>query len=162
MKVQFALLALALTLPNFAHANNPVKGCAFGENTSALNEMLDKAGRGKIFYKGEQLSFPNMQRLQGITHTEREMILLAQENTTPGNLSDEKKLEYFVTSEGYITYFQHNDGREFAMVGSFPGDNEFGLVLEIKSLKRKSEYKILSIAALISDGDLTDCTVEKE
>lgn len=166
MKIQIALLALSLTASSFAFgasAKPTVKECAFGESSADLSEMLDSKARGKIWYRGEHLSVHSKQRLQGLTHREKEMILIAQGSTASAKDSDEERLESFASAEGYIAYFQHNsNGRNFVMVGSFPGDNEFGVVLELLDLRRGRDVKILRTVAVIEDGDLADCTVEKE
>lgn len=165
------LVTLALTLPlsSFA-ASKPTraereaqrKACAFGESTADLDEMLEaRTGTpGKIWYKGEHLSLSKKERLSGLSSTERKMILMA---AASDGASEEETLSDFQSAEGYITYFSHNSlDREFAIVASYPGDNEFGQIIEIKTLKRRGEFKILSTVAVISDGDLEDCQVSKE
>lgn len=149
--------------PGRAEREAQRKACAFGESTADLDEMLElKTGApGKIWYKGEHLSLSKKERLNGLSSTEKKMILMAV--SLGGNQTEEETLADFASSEGYITYFSHNsNGREFAIVASYPGDNEFGQILEIKSLRRRGEYKILSPVAVISDGDLEDCVVTKK
>ena len=139
------------------------KACAFGESTADLDEHLELAtgAPGKIWYKGEHLSLSKKERLSGLSSAERKMILMAV--SLGSNQTDEETLADFSSSDGYITYFSHNSlDREFAIVASYPGDNEFGQIIEIKKLRRNGDYKILSTVAVISDGDLEDCTVTKE
>lgn len=69
----------------------------------------------------------------------------------------------FAGSDGYISYFSHNsNNRQFAIVASYPGDNEFGLVLEISGANSRNKTpQIVDVAAVIVDGDLEDCKVTK-
>lgn len=90
------------------------------------------------------------------------MILEAIAEATGANeQSEEENLADFSKGDGYIRYFHHLDGRKFAAVASFPGDNEFGLIFEIKQLKNRAEQRILRRVARIEDGDLSDCTVSE-
>ncbi len=139
------------------------KACAFGESTGDLDEHLELAtgAKGKIWYKGEHLSLSKKERLSGLSSAEKKMILMAV--SLGSDQTDEETLADFSSSDGYITYFSHNSlDREFAIVASYPGDNEFGQIIEIKKLRRNGEYKILSTVAVISDGDLEDCIVTKK
>lgn len=162
------MLILALTLlftPALGHAADV---CAFGEATHELSEMLKaETSDEKIWYQGEHLSVHNWQRYKGLTKLERQMIMIAQGGAADGRDSDKdfdpkEAVQDFIRNEGYITYFRHDSNdREFAIVASYPGDNEYGVVIEIVTLKRRSEFKILKIAATISDGDFMDCVVNK-
>lgn len=148
--------------PDRAEREAQRKACAFGESTGDLDEMLElrTGAPGKIWYKGEHVSLHNAHRLNGLSSTEKKMILMVA--VTDG-ASDEESLKDFASADGYITYFSHNSlDREFAIVASYPGDNEFGQIIEIKKLRRNGEYKILSTVAVISDGDLEDCQVTKD
>jgi|GEM_PF-3141586 len=176
MKIQFLVLALIASLPvtsmaaerqltprpDRAAREAARKACAFGESTGDLDEHLSLASgsKGKIWYKGEHLSLSKKERLSGLSSAERKMILLAVHGE---NQSDDETLADFSSSEGYITYFSHNSlNREFAIVASYPGDNEFGVILEIKKLQRRGEFTVLTVAAVISDGDLEDCKVTRK
>jgi hypothetical protein len=164
MKIQFAfpLLAILLSVSTLAHAK--VSSCAFGENTADLADLLAQKDSNQLFYEGEHLSIRTPQRLNGLTATERKMILQAQTETVVGSDgTEQERLESFASGDGYIVYFtQNSTGREFAEVGSFPGDNEFGVILELKSTRQQAEPSIVGVAAIISDGDLEDCKVESE
>lgn len=149
--------------PNRLEREAQRKACAFGESTGDLSDMLEaRTGTpGKIWYKGEHVSLHNEHRINGLSSTEKKMILMAV--SLGDDQTEEETLKDFSSSDGYITYFSHNSlDREFAIVASYPGDNEFGQIIEIKKLKRNGEYKILRTAAVISDGDLEDCQVTKK
>ncbi len=160
------LAALALALPSLSFAAQqpvPPQACAFGETTGDLNDHLELAtgSSGKIWYKGEHLSLHRTERLGGLSRAERTMILMAANHDE--SRPEKETLEDFSSSDGYITYFVHNSlNREFAIVASYPGDNEFGAIIEIKKLRRNGEYEILNLAAVISDGDLENCLVSKD
>lgn len=158
--MKFGILILAASLfSTLAHART-MQTCAFGESTGELVEMLEYSGKGKVFYQSEHLSLHKQVRIKGITETEKKMILISLSETAAGNEGDEQsQLKRFSGTDGYITYFSHNDtGREFAAVASFPGDNEFGLIIELKKLRGTDEYTVLSIVAHIEDGDISKCT----
>lgn len=160
--ISFTATTFAADRPSRAEREAARKACAFGESTADLDEMLElKTGApGKIWYKGEHLSLSKKERLSGLSSAERKMISLA---VTSENQTEEELLADFSSSDGYITYFSHNSlDREFAIVASYPGDNEFGAILEIKKLQRRGEYTILNVVAVISDGDLEDCHVTKK
>lgn len=161
MKKLIAATALILAFSNIAQAKS-VANCAFGETTADLSDRLEETGKGKALYKGEHLSLHKEVRLGGLTQFEKKMILEVMGET--GSIKQgEEALKAFSKADGYITYFQHNsNGREFAQVASYPGDNEFGMIFEIKRLERKNDYTIYSVAAVISDGDIVDCVVEYE
>ena len=161
MKFQYALILMAfIALPAFAQAAPKAKTyCSFGETTGELAEKMEMT-KGKIWYKGEHVSLHKKERLNGLSKFEKRMIVLAMGERNSKD-SVQEILESFQSADGYITYFSHNsDDREFAIVASYPGDNEFGVIFEIKRLKRGQDYKVLTVAAAISDGDLVDCQVE--
>lgn len=154
MKVQLAILMLAI-LPAFAQAADT---CAFGETTGDLDEMLDYQGKGKIWYQGEQLTFGKPERINGLTTLEKEMILTVAGEDSKDEAKKKEAIEDFIGADGYITYFNHNSNdRSFIIVASYPGDNEYGMIFEVKKSKKVETF---SIAAVISDGDLEDCKVK--
>lgn len=164
MKTTIALLAFTLTLPSFAEAarDKTRAECAFGESTGDLSEMLESKARGKVFHQGEHISVHSMQRLQGLTETEKKMVLIARGAELGTEQEKNEAFEDFTSSDGHLTYFSPNeDDRQFVKVASYPGDNEFGVILELKSLRRRGEYKILSTVAIITDSDFEDCQVKK-
>lgn len=155
--------AVLMTLAFTSTAQAKTQHCMFGESTADLQEQLKYEGKGKTLYQVEHLSLHKPARLGGLTETEKKMILIAMAQTAQGNQGSEQEiLEAFSKADGYITYFQHNrsEGGEFAQVASFPGDNEFGVILQIQELHRKQDYTILRTAAEISDGDIDKCQVE--
>lgn len=161
MKTLLTLAMLTLTLPTLAHAAKKA-ACAFGETTHHLTEMFEQKDEGKRFYRNEFVQASPRQRLGGLSASEKKMILFVNgEEHATGNKAKEL-LNNFADSDGSITIFAENEGeREFALVSSYPGDNEFGMILEIaRTGKGRASYKILDIAASISDGDLVDCQVK--
>lgn len=163
MKTVFALLIAALALPSFAEAaRKPRPVCLFGDSTADLSDKLEAKGNDKILFEGELLSFSKPSRLKGLSKAEKELIVQAQGETAFGGKGTQQQiLEAFVSAEGYMHYFSHNDGREFVSVASYPGDNEFGLIFEIKSGRGRGEFEVLDVAAVISDSDLEDCKVSQ-
>ncbi|MGE0631921.1 MAG: hypothetical protein AB7O96_05910 [Pseudobdellovibrionaceae bacterium] len=159
MKIQLAALMLTLSVPFFSQAEEV---CAFGSGSYDLREELDSEADKKEWYAGEHLSVGSEVRLKGLTSTEKRMILISQDAAFENKAKQAEVLKDFASNEGYIRYFSANSSdREFVMVGSFPGDNEFGVILEIKRLQRNTDYKILSTVAVISDGDFEECKVLK-
>lgn len=146
------LLAIALfSLPTLSHGAGPA--CAFGETTSDLEKAF--AARGaKIWYRHDHVSLSRPERLGGLTKQEKELI--GEVAGTGNSLS--QTLKDFSESDGYLTYFGHGtNNREFVIVASYPGDNEFGAIYEIQ--RNGENLKVLGIAAAISDSDLMDCQV---
>ncbi len=163
MKTLIALLAFSVSASAFAAKPvSAVKQCAFGESTADLSEMLDYEGKGKVWYKTEEISITRPERIKGLTKFERELIFMAK-GVADNKAEQKEALEDFAGSDGYLTYFSHNSNdRQFVQVGSYPGDNEFGAIIEIKGNSFRNDYEIVNFAAIISDGDLEDCQVEKE
>lgn len=160
MKLVMTVL-MSLAFANAAQAKT--QNCMFGESTADLKDQLKYEGKGKALYEVEHLSLHRQVRIHGLTATEKKMILIAMAQTAAGSQGTEQEvLESFSKADGYITYFQHNrsEAGEFVQVASFPGDNEFGVIFQIKDLHRKNEYTILSTAAEIHDGDIEKCQVE--
>lgn len=145
------LLILALAaLPPASQAAE----CAFGETTGDLRDHFELPLGERTWFRGEDLSLSNEQRLNGLNDAEKEMILLA----SGIELSD---LAGFSGDDGYITYFGHNsDRREFAIVASYPGDNEYGAIVQVTNPGRK-DMKIVGVVAKIGDGDFFDCKVSE-
>jgi hypothetical protein len=160
--MKFAMIAM-MTLSFASIAQAKAVNCMFGESTGDLRDQLKSEGKGKALYEVEHLSLHRKVRINGLTETEKKMVLIAMAQTAQGNQGTELELlEAFSKADGYITYFQHNrsEGGEFAAVASFPGDNEFGVIFQIEELHRKQEYTILRTAAEIEDGDIANCQVE--
>ena len=159
MKTIYLLLAVAaFAAPAISNAATSSKKCAFGESTGDLKDELDSNASGKQWYESEHISLSSAQRLQGLTQVEKKMIQYATGGTGPL----QRDLEEFVSSDGYITYFSHNsNGREFALVASYPGDNEYGSVVEIKTSRRGSRdgMRVIGTAAVVTDGDFENCKV---
>lgn len=159
--MKFVMIAM-MTFSFASLAQAKTVNCMFGESTGDLRDQLKYEGKNKALYEVEHLSLHKKVRLGGITEQEKKMILIAMAQTAAGNQgSDQELLEAFSSAEGYITYFQHNraDGGHYAAVASFPGDNEFGIIFQIKDLNR-GNYTILRTAAEIEDGDIAKCQVE--
>lgn len=167
MKILIAISALILTFAHVAQAkaSKQIKNCAFGESSYDLKQMLKYEGKNKVFYESEHLSLSRPERLLGLNETERLMIQLAMKDSGSQFENQKEMLEGFQKSEGYITYFSHNsNGREFAIVASYPGDNEYGLVIELNTVDNSDFNRqiIVGVSASIQDGDIYDCAVEYE
>jgi hypothetical protein len=161
MKFAIAAVTVAMSFSSLAQAKSAAN-CAFGQSSADLQDRLDETGKGKALYQIEHISLHRPERINGLSAFEKQMIMEAVTTAEGKKQSQAELLNDFSSADGYITYFQHNsNGREFAAVASFPGDNEFGLIFEIKQLKRGA-YQIVQVAAVISDGDLEDCVVEYE
>lgn len=151
MKLQIASLIFAsIFMAPAAFAN-----CTFGATTWDL-ETAFEAPRGEhVFYKGETFSLSKPVRLGGLYPYEKQMIEMAMEaegNATP--LDD--KLKEFSSTDGYLTYFSHAPtGRQFVQVGHFPGDNEYGVIVEIAVTPAGTE--VLGVVSKINNGEFTDC-----
>lgn len=166
MKFLLVVSALLLTYVNAEAATQleldaARKACAFGETTADLTEQLELATGhpSKIWYKGEHLSLSKKERLNGLSAYERKMIMMV---INRDGRNEEEALQDFSSSDGYITYFSHiSNSREFAMVASFPGDNEYGAIVELKQLHHRGEFSVIHVVAVISDGDLDGCKVVK-
>ncbi len=132
--------------------------CAFGESTWQLKEAMESNESGRAWYQQEHISLQNPQRLKGLTAFEREMILFT---LSPEIGQEEGDLQGFSDADGYITYFIPNVGnRLFAIIASYPGDNEYGYIVEIQQ-GRNTAPKFLGPVAVITDGDFEDCKVQK-
>ena len=156
MKSLILALAANLSMASLAHAEAQ---CAFGESSWQLKEEMESDASGKLWYQGEHLDLTSPQRLKGLSQLEREMVLASY--TIDGDSKTEKEqLLDFVSSDGYITYFTPNsDRRQFAMVASYPGDNEYGMVYEIR--QGPVDALVAVPVAEIADGDFYECKVLK-
>ena len=150
MKMQIALLAatLLMTGPVFAEGD-----CVFGQTTFDLEEKFEAPRGQHEFYKGETISLSKPVRLGGLYNHEKQLIGLAMQ--AEGDMTAlEEQLKEFSMTDGYITYFSHAPtGRQFAQIAHFPGDNEYGVVVEIRVQPEGTE--ILGVVALIQDGAYT-------
>ena len=128
---------------------------AFGQNTWDLEGKFEAPREQHEFYKGETISLSKPVRLGGLYPFEKRMIEMAM--AAGGDTSElNEKLQEFSMTDGYLTYFSHRPtGRQFVQVGHFPGDNEFGLIIEIRVTEAGTS--ILGEVAKIQDGQFTDC-----
>jgi hypothetical protein len=156
MKSLLLILTASFSMTSLAQAAD--NQCAFGEETWELKEELKSEETGKVWYAGEFVSLDRPERLKGLTKFERELIL----TTAGADAKDAKQaLLDFQSSDGYIQYFHPNaDRRFFAMVASYPGDNEFGLIYELEEVSR-GNFKVLDVVGVISDSFVEDCKVNK-
>lgn len=156
MKSLILAIAATLALTSFAHAAD--EQCAFGEETWQLKDELESEETGKIFYGGDYVSLSRPERINGLTKFERELILIV---AGAGQNEAEEALLGFQSADGYIQYFQPNaDRRQFVMVASYPGDNEFGKIFEIKQ-KGRGPFEIVDVVAVIADSFLEDCKIKR-
>ncbi|KYG67003.1 hypothetical protein AZI86_08255 [Bdellovibrio bacteriovorus] len=155
MKALILVLTTTLTMTSFAHADNQ---CAFGEDSWELKEEITSEASGKLWYHGETIELSSPQRLKGLTDLERQMIIDSYSIGEPE--SESEQLLDFVKSDGYITYFTPNSyRRQFAIVASYPGDNEYGVIFEIR--QGPKDALIAIPVATIGDGELGHCKVLK-
>ncbi len=156
MKSFFLVMAMILSISNYAKAEGQ---CAFGESTWDLGQELESEDSGKVWYQSEHVSLSNPQRLKGLTDLEREMILSSLHENDGGN-ADQVLLD-FGSADGYIQYFSSNkDRRFFALVASYPGDNEFGVIYEMTK-DSLDTAQVLRTVAVVSDGDFEECQIQR-
>ncbi len=121
----------------------------FGTSTWDLEEKFEAPREEHEFYKGETFSLSKPARLGGLEAFEKTLIEKVMSGE-PGS-TGEDKLKEFSQADGYLTYFSHKpSGRQFIQAGYFPGDNEYGLVAEIKVSEAGTE--VSGIIAKIIDG----------
>jgi hypothetical protein len=148
-----------LTLISAAEARSirPVSQCLFGESYGDIEEMKDAQGE-LLFRTGESLSI-NETRLKGLTAKEKELII--QMAGQDGG-REQEVLKDFISAEGHIEYFIYQpDYREFVAVYSYPGDNQYGMIFEVKRDDRTGKRTGYQVVVVIGDGDLEDCTATK-
>lgn len=156
MKRFIAATLLVMSLGSVALAE-PV--CLFGQDTGELTDNFDlETGAGKkVWYKHEDISLSNPDRINGLSKLEKQMVASTLESYRGD--TEEELLADFSSADGYLTYFAHGfSNREFVIVASYPGDNEYGKILEIKR-DRTRLVKVIGVAANIGDGEITDCGV---
>lgn len=151
MKLQIALIVLSsIFMTAQAQAD-----CNFGKNTWELEEKFEAPREQHEFYKGETFSLSKEVRLGGLYPYEKELIAMALEAES-GKADFAERLHEFSQTDGYLTYFSHApSGRQFVQVGHFPGDNEYGAIIEIRVFDGYTE--IVGLVAKIQDGDFENC-----
>ena len=151
MKMQMGLLFLTFIFVGHA----AVAESAFGQSTWDLEGKFEAPREQHEFYKGETISLSKPVRLGGLYPYEQhliEMAMVAWGDATGLN----EKLKEFSMTDGYLTYFSHRPtGRQFVQIGHFPGDNEFGLIVEIRVTEAGTD--IVGEVAKIEDGQFKDC-----
>jgi hypothetical protein len=151
MKMQIALLVVSTIFMVPA----AVAESAFGQNTWDLEGKFEAPRDQHEFFKGETISLSKPIRLAGLYPYEIHLIEMAMASGKDVTGLNEKLKEFSMT-DGYLTYFSHRPtGRQFVQVGHFPGDNEFGLIVEISVSEAGTE--IVGPVAKIKDGQFTDC-----
>lgn len=132
--------------------------CAFGATTGDLEEMLIDSANPKVWYEGDHFNLNQRQRIEGLKRDEKRILL----DVLGGNYDSENEaFEEIARSEGYMTFFSHaNNGKDYVLVGHYPGDNEFGAIVEVTK-GPDEDLKIRGWVAVINDGDIDDCKVTK-
>lgn len=150
MKLKIAILALtSLFAAGYAHADMD-----FGQTTFELEEKFEAPRGQHEFYKGETFSLSKPIRLGGLFPYEKEAIALALRLSGGQAASLEEQLKDFSMTDGYLTYFSHEpSGRQFVQVGHYPGDNEYGAIVEISV--QPEGTRILGVVSKISDGEIS-------
>ncbi len=167
--VQQSLIFTALMIlasVSMAQADVSREACAFGESTWELKEQIEsdsEANPEKIWWEGEHLSLALPQRLGGLSSVEKKMILIAQDDGYSRRMTEQEAFADFSRADGYIQYFHHNsNGKLYAIVASYPGDNEYGVILEVQGDSYSREVSaIVGKVAVVGDGDLYECKVSK-
>jgi hypothetical protein len=145
----------ALVFSTIFMVPSAVAESVFGQNTWDLEGKFEAPREQHDFYKGETISLSKIVRLGGLYPFEKQLIEMAMSARGKTGVLEEK-LEEFSMTDGYLTYFSHRPTRrQFVQVGHFPGDNEFGLIVEIKVTEAGTE--ILGPVAKIDDGQFKDC-----
>lgn len=132
--------------------------CYFGNTTWELEEKFEAPRERHEFYKGETLSLSKEVRLGGLHAYERQLISLAMRG---GDVTSPADLKEFSRTDGYLTYFSHApSGRQFVQVGHYPGDNEYGAIVEITV--SPAGANILGVVAEIADGEISECRIRAD
>ncbi len=148
MEIKMALLALA----SLVTAAPMAQALDFGQTTFELEEKFEAPRGQHEFYKGETLSLSKPVRLAGLFPFEKQTIAMALGLDPQLEVREEQMLEFSQT-DGYLTYFAHEPtGRQFIQVGHYPGDNEYGAIVEIQVSPSGTE--VLGVVSRIEDGAL--------
>ena len=141
---------------SFLTAQAGASECAFGRSTADLAELLDYQSQPKVWVLGQHISLHSRAQIESLSQPQRRLLL----DVLGGKYDSENEaLDQISGSEGYMTFFSNMTTRkDYALIASFPGDNEFGAIVEIK-YESNDDIKILNWAAVVTDGDLEDCKV---